>query len=208
MKRKWGARMSLAVGTFPRPGGGRCPGLLPLSCARGAVVGGGVEPPTGVCARCRWHRPPLGAGMKRPVASPPLHNSPPGAARPPAPAGVGGGAWGSAGPLRSPGGPHCLYNVTRATRARTARAGRAAPAGVGVRGGDWVLRQVGPLTGWSHHPPRWSNSVGVLGAPPRVLGAPPRVRGAPPRGRRPPPFGHCARHGWRGGTKATRGHDA
>ena len=34
MKRKWGARMSLAVGTFLRPGGGRCPGLLPLPCAR------------------------------------------------------------------------------------------------------------------------------------------------------------------------------
>ena len=73
--------------------------------------------------------------MKRPVASPPLHNSPPGAARPLAPAGVGGGAWGSAGPLRTPGGPHCLYSVTRATRARTARAGRAAPAGVGDKGG-------------------------------------------------------------------------
>ena len=26
MKRKWGARMSLAVGTLLRPGGGRCPG--------------------------------------------------------------------------------------------------------------------------------------------------------------------------------------
>ena len=45
MKRKWGARMSLAVGTFPRPGGGRCPGLFPSSRGRGAVVGGGVATP-------------------------------------------------------------------------------------------------------------------------------------------------------------------
>ena len=142
MKRKWGARMSLAVGTFLRARGGRCPGLLPLPCARGAVVGGGVVPPNWRLCQCRGHRPPLGAGMKRPVASPPLHNSPPGADRPLARAGVGGGgAWGSAGPLRAPGGPHCLYSVTRATRARTARAGRAAPAGVGDRGEDWVQRQ-------------------------------------------------------------------
>ena len=136
-------------------------------------------PPTGVCARCRGYRPPLGAGTKRPVASPPLHNSPTGASRRLAPAGVGGGggAWGSAGPLRTPGGPHCLYNEPRATRARTARAGRAAPAGVGDRGGDWG-------------PDRWDRSpaglttlhVGVT-----VYG----VLGAPPRGRRPPPFGYC-----------------
>ena len=45
MKRKWGARMSLAVGTFLRPGGGRCPGLFPSSRGRGAVVGGGVATP-------------------------------------------------------------------------------------------------------------------------------------------------------------------
>ena len=45
MKRKWGARMSLAVGTFPRHLGGRCPGLFPSSCGRGAVVGGGVATP-------------------------------------------------------------------------------------------------------------------------------------------------------------------
>ena len=45
MKREWGARMSLAVGTFPRPGGGRCPGLFPSSRGRGAVVGGGVATP-------------------------------------------------------------------------------------------------------------------------------------------------------------------
>ena len=42
MKREWGAMMSLAIGTFPGPGGGSCPGLFPSSRGRGAVVGGGV----------------------------------------------------------------------------------------------------------------------------------------------------------------------
>ena len=53
--------------------------------------------PTGVCARCRGYRPPLRAGRKRPVASPPLHNSPPGAGWPLAPAAVGGGRSGQCG---------------------------------------------------------------------------------------------------------------
>ena len=82
MKRKWGARMSLAVGTLSRPGGGRCPGLLPLPCARGVVVGGGVVPPNRRLCPVPWAQTPVGPGMKRPVASPPLHNSPPGTARP------------------------------------------------------------------------------------------------------------------------------
>ena len=55
------------------------------------------NPPTGVCARYRGYRPPFGAGTKRPVASPPLHNSPPGASRPLAQAGVGGGRLGQCG---------------------------------------------------------------------------------------------------------------
>ena len=135
-KRKWGARMSLAVGTFLRPGGGRCPGLLPLPCARGAVVVVVRYPPTGVCARCRGHRPPLGAGMKRPVASPPVHNSPPGAARPLAPAVVGRGARGSAGPLRSPGGPHCPYNATRDGAGSNRTRGPRRPSRGGGQGGD------------------------------------------------------------------------
>ena len=183
MKRKWGARMSLAVGTFLRPGGGRCRGyylsLVPV--VRWWVVV--WYPATGVCARCRGHRPPLGAGMKRPVASPPLHNSPPGDARPLAPAVVAGGARGSAGPLRSPGGPDCPYNATRGGVGRTARAGRAAPAGVGDRGGqggvrgsrqvDGGWRGLVPRTSGPHHPP-----VGRRGC---------RGSGVPPRGLRPPP---------------------
>ena len=92
--------------------------------------------PTGVCARCRGYGPPLGAGTKRPVASPPLHNSPPGAGWPLAPAVVGGA-------LRAVRGPSVLLAARTArmmqqgaVRARTARAGRAAPAGVGDTGGQ------------------------------------------------------------------------
>ena len=64
MKRKWGARMSLAVDTFPRPGGGLCPGLFPSSRGRGAVVGGGVATsqrvsvPGAVGTDPRWGRVP------------------------------------------------------------------------------------------------------------------------------------------------------
>ena len=188
MKRKWGARIGLAVGTFLQPGGGRCLGLLPLPCARGAVVGGGVVPPqTSVFARCHGHRSPSGAGMKRLVASPPLHNRPPGAAWPVAPAVGGGGALGA---VR---GPSALL-VARtarimqqgATRARTARAGRAAPAGVGDRGGTGG-GQGFAAGGW------------------RVAGARTAHRQAPP-----PSSREALLQGFwgRGGeAKATRGHD-
>ena len=64
-----GGRGGLAVGTFPRPRGGRCPVLFPPPPVY-TVRGGGV-PPMGVCARCRGYRTPLGADMKRPFASPP-----------------------------------------------------------------------------------------------------------------------------------------
>ena len=67
-------------------------GLLPLPCVRGAVVGGGVVPPNRHLCPVPLAQIPVGGGMKRPVASPPLHNSLPGAARPLAPAGVGGGS--------------------------------------------------------------------------------------------------------------------
>ena len=66
MKRKWGARMSLAVGTFLRPGGGRCPGLLPLPCARGAVVGGGAVPPNRRLCPVPWAQTPVGGGYEAP----------------------------------------------------------------------------------------------------------------------------------------------
>ena len=81
MKRKWGARMSLAVGTFPRPGGGRCPGLFPSSRGRGAVVGGGVaisqrvsvpgavgtDPRWGRVRSARSPRPPCKTARPAPV---------------------------------------------------------------------------------------------------------------------------------------------
>ena len=70
MKRKWGARMSLAVGTFHRLGGGRCPGLLPLPCARGAVLGGGVVPPNRRPCPVPWARTPVGgARSPRPLCT-------------------------------------------------------------------------------------------------------------------------------------------
>ena len=81
MKRKRGARMSLAVGTFPRPGGGRCPGLFPSSRGRGAVVGGGVatsqrvsvpgavgtDPRWGRVRSARSPRPPCTIARQAPV---------------------------------------------------------------------------------------------------------------------------------------------
>ena len=66
MKRKWGARMSLAVGTFLRPGGGRCPGLLPLPCVRVAVVSGGVVPPNRRPCPVPWAQTPVGGGYEAP----------------------------------------------------------------------------------------------------------------------------------------------
>ena len=91
--------MGLPVGTFPRPGRGRCPVLVPPTCGSCVCVGGGGDPPMGVYARCRGYRPPLGAGTKCPVASPPRHESAPGAVRPLALAGVGGGRSGQCGAL-------------------------------------------------------------------------------------------------------------
>ena len=121
--------------------------------------------PTGVFARCRGYRPPLGAGTKRPVASPPLHNSPPGAGWPLAPAVVGGGG-GALGAVR---GPSALVAARTArimqqgaAQACTARAGCAAPAGGGGQGGDRGGGQGVAAGGW------------------RVAGAPTAHRRAPP----------------------------
>ena len=66
MRRKWGARMSLAVGTFPRPGGGRCPGLLPSSRGCGVVGGGAVVPPNGCLCPVPWVQTPVGGGYEAP----------------------------------------------------------------------------------------------------------------------------------------------
>ena len=160
-KREWGAMMSLAVGTFPWPGGGRCPGLFPSSRGRGAVVGGGVATPQRVSVPGAVGTDPsalLAARTARIMQQ--------------------GAAW-----------------------ARTARAGRAAPAGVGDRGGtgggvrgsrqvDGGWRGLVPRTGGPHHPP-----VGRRGC---------RGCGGPTQGPSPPPV----RFRCRGGeAKATRGHD-
>ena len=153
--------------------------------------------PTGVCARCRGYRPPLGAGTKRPVASPPLHNSPPGAGWPLAPAVVGGGARGSAGPLRSPGGPHCPYNASRGgagsyrTRGprRPSRGWGSGGGGQGVAAGG--RRVAGARTAHRRAPPPSSREAQLLG-----------FWGPHPRGLRPPPCSFGV-----GEAKATRGHD-
>ena len=135
--------------------------------------------PTGVCARCRGYRPPLGAGTKRPVASSPLHNSPPGAGWPLAPAVVGGGARGSAGPLRSPGGPHCPYNATRGGAGSYCTRGPRRPSrgdrggGQGVAAGGW--RVAGARTAhWRAPPPssRVAQLQGFWGPHPGAFGPP------------------------------------
>ena len=139
MKRKWGARMSPGGRHSPSAWGRPLPGAIPflpwLWCCGGWWCG---YLPTVVCARCRGYRPPLGAGTKRPVASPPLHNSPPGAGWPSAPAVVGGGARGSAGPLRSPGGPHCPYASRGGAGSYRTRGPRRPSRGGGHGGGQGV----------------------------------------------------------------------
>ena len=77
MKRKWGARMSLAVGTFPRPGGGRCPGLFLSSRGRGAVVGGGVVPPNWRLCPVPTQRALLQQRVAKPCSDPALWGTPP-----------------------------------------------------------------------------------------------------------------------------------
>ena len=152
--------------------------------------------PTGVCARCRGYRPPLRAGTKRPVASPPMHNSPPGAGWPLAPAIVGGGARGSAGPLRSPGGPHCPYNASRGGAGSYRTRGPRRPSrGGGQGGGSGGRGRRMEGGGGSYRAPAGPTTLQSGGAAAGVLGA-------PPRGLRPPPCGFGV-----GEAKATRGHD-
>ena len=113
--------------TWGRP----LPGATPSSSC---VFRQGGAPPMGACARCRGHKSPLGAGMKRPVTSPPNHTGPPGAAMPLAPAGVGKGGWGSAAPIRTPGSPHCLDTASEDGAGLNRTCGPHRPCR-GVRGG-------------------------------------------------------------------------
>ena len=180
MKRKWGARVSLAVGTFPRPGGGRCPGLFPSSRGRGAVVGGGVATsqrvsvPGAVGTDPRW-------GRVRSARSPrPPCTTAPGAGWPLAPAVVGGGARGSAGPLRSPGGPHCPYNASRGGAGSCRTRGPRRPSrgggqgwGQGSRQADGGWRGLVPRTGGPHHPTVGRRSCWGSGGPTQGPSAPP-----------------------------------
>ena len=157
--------MSLAVGTFLRSGGGRCAGLLPLPGVRVAVVGGGVVPPNRRLCPVPWAQTPVGGGYEvpgrlAPPAQQPARRCQASSASCPG----GGGAQGSAGPLRSPGGLHCPYNATRGSAGsnRTRRPRR--PSRGEGQGGDWGgvrgSRQVDggcwglvPRTGGPHHPP-------------------------------------------------------
>ena len=170
---------------LPSAWGRPLPGAIPFLpwpwCCRGWWCG---YLPTGVCARCRGYRPPLGAGTKRPVASPPLHNSPPGAGWPLAPAVLGGGALGAVrGPSALLAARTARIMHQEAARARTARAGRAAPAGLGDRGGVRGLRQADggwrglvPRTGGPHHPPVERRSCWGSGGPTQGPSPPPPVR--------------------------------
>ena len=136
MKRKWGARLSLAVGTFLRPGGGRCPGLLPLPCARSAVVGGGVVPPNRRLCPVPWVQTPVGGGYEAPGRLTPPAQQPARRCQASSASYRGGGALGAVrGPSALLAARTARIMQQGAARARTARAGRAAPAGVGDRGG-------------------------------------------------------------------------
>ena len=171
MKRKRGARMSLAVGTFLRPGGGRCPALLPLPCARGAVVGGGVVPPNRRLCPVPWVQTPVGGGYEAPGRLAPPAQQP--ARRRLAfsascRGGRGGGARGSAGPLRSPGGPHCPCSASRGGAGSYRTRGPRRPSrgggqgGVkGVAAGGW--RVAGARTAHRRAPPPSSREAQLLG---------------------------------------------
>ena len=65
MKRGRGLRVGLAVGTFPRPGGGRCPVLIPSPPVFHMCGGGGrLGPPNGYLCPVPWVKTPIGDGYK------------------------------------------------------------------------------------------------------------------------------------------------
>ena len=179
-KRKWGARMSLAVSTSPRPGDGRCPcySLPPVAVVLWWVVV--WLPPNGCLCPVPWVQTPVGGGYEAPGRLVPPHNSPPGAGCPLALAVVGGGAVGAVrGPSALLAARTARIMLQGGAPARTARAGRAAPAG-GTGGGSggrgrWMeggggsyRALVGPTTLQSG-----GAAAGALGAPPRGLRLPP-----------------------------------
>ena len=186
MKRKWGARMSLAVGTFLRPGGGRCPGLLPLPCARGALVGGGVVPPNRRLCPVPWEQTPVGGGYEAPGCLAPPAKQPARRYQDSSASCRGGGAPGSAGPLRSPGGPHRPYNATRggpgSNRTRGPRCPSRGGGQWGDRGGSGGRGRWKEGGGGSNRTPAGSTTLQPGIAAHGFLGA-------PPRGRWPPLYG-------------------
>ena len=169
MKRKWGARMSRAVGTFPGLGEAVARGysLPPVAAVLWWVVV--LLPPNGCLCPVPWVQTPVGGGYEAP-GRPATPAQQPGRRRSAFIAscrGGGGGARGSAGPLRPLGGPHCPYNATwgRAGSYRTRGPRRPSRGGGGGgqggdRGGVRGSRQVDggwrglvPRTGGPHHPP-------------------------------------------------------
>ena len=158
-------------------------------------------PPDGCLCPVPWVQTPVGGGYEAPGRLAPLHNSPPSTGWPLAPAVVGGGARGSAGPLRSPGGPHCLYNATRGGAGSNRTRGPRRPSQGGGQGGTG-----GGVRGSRQVDGGWRGLVPRTGGPQR----PPVVRRGcrgsrgPAQGPLPPPVRfRCGG----GEAKATRGHD-
>ena len=191
--------MSLAVGTFPRPGAGRCPALIPPACGS-CAWGGGT--PNGCLCLVLWVQTPIGGRYEAPGRLAPPAQQP--ARRRPAFSASwcgGGGSRGTAGPVRFPGGPHCLYASSVGDAGSNRTRGRRSPCWGVVRGGGGSGGQScrrkgrGGSNRTSAGPSTlrvYGGAQGVLGSPPRVHVSPPRILGPPPGGCWPPPFGSCA----------------
>ena len=189
MKRKWGARMSLAVGTFPRPGGGRCPGLFPSSRGRGAVVGGGVATSQRVSV-------PVGGGYEAPGRLAPPAQQPARRRLAFSASCRGGGRSGQCGAPPLSWQPALPVYCIKGQRGLVPHAGAAPPQpGWGTGGGSGGRGRRMEGGGGSYRAPAGPTTLQSGGAAAGVLRA-------PPRGLRPPPCG-CGE----GEAKATRGHD-
>ena len=175
--------MSLAVGTFPRPGGGRCPGLFPSSPGRGAAVGGGVATservsvPGAVGTDPRWGRvrsarspgPPCTTAARRRLA---FRASCRGGGR----SGRCGApllSWQPAQPVSCIKGHSGLVSHARAAPPQPGWGTGGGSGGRGRRmkgGGSSYRAPAGPTTLQSG-----GAAAGVQGAPPRGLRPPPRA---------------------------------